>query len=197
MNTKRRLAVPGGLVPHPRFAPRADHARIPIAEAEIRRGFWRLRRAVIFPESVIVANVMRQHYAIYPRRYYVDVLENCRECGLPFLFFAREQKFWYEELGFHVEACATLCSACRQRAHARRALLARYAEAVREAKPSGEALLSLVDIVAGLAEAGVLKRVERLGALKNRALRQCGENPRIERLAAVAARLRVAQQPAK
>ena len=195
MAKKRLMPVPGGLVPHPRFVPQANRIRARILEAEIRAGFWNLRRAEIFPESAITANAARQNYTLYPRRYYVDVLKHCRQCARPFVFFAREQQFWFETLGFYVDADAVHCTECRHRAHVRRATLARYAAAIREPALSDKALLALVDDAADLADAGLLKRVERLGALKNRALRQCGENARVARLAAAIERLRAASSP--
>jgi hypothetical protein len=195
MAKKRLMPVPGGLVPHPRFVPRPNLARARIPEAEIRAGFWRLRGAEIFPESAIAADVTRQNYALFPRRYYVDMLKQCWQCARPFIFFAREQQFWFETLGFNVDADAVDCTECRHRAHVQRATLARHAAAMHEPALSDKALLALVDDAADLADAGLLKRVERLGALKNRALRQCGENARIARLAAAIERLRAASSP--
>lgn len=38
----------------------------------------------------------------------------CQGCRRPFLFFAAEQKHWYEELGFSIEADCNRCVPCRK-----------------------------------------------------------------------------------
>src|SRR6056297_3255483 len=56
---------------------------------------------VIFPESAIVAqwSKMKRHGAVPPEKY-ADVLRRCNDCDKHFVFFALEQKHWYEQLGF-------------------------------------------------------------------------------------------------
>ena len=36
--------------------------------------------------------------------HYFDAKRVCRKCERPFLFFAEEQKYWYEDLRFPLEA---------------------------------------------------------------------------------------------
>ena len=109
------------LVPHGRYGARPIPSGLTVPEAEIRRGFWRHDREKLFPESVLLADVAKQNYAIYPRKYYVDMLRRCQGCERPFIFFAREQRHWYETLRFHVEADCVHCPTCR---HDMRALAA-------------------------------------------------------------------------
>ena len=54
-------------------------------------------------------------YSTFPRTLYVDIEEQCQTCGRPFLFFAKEQKYWFEELGFWMDAHCTRCIDCRKR----------------------------------------------------------------------------------
>lgn len=152
-------------------------------EDEIRFGFWGLGNAVIFPETVLVADTSKQNYAIYPRRYYVDILRNCRECRRPFLFFAQEQRYWFEELQFFVDADCVHCSECRARKHDAKTQLARFSAAMKETNLSRKDLMTLIDDAADLLQAGVVSNLSKLGALKNRALRECGEYPGTSRLA--------------
>ena len=144
----------------------------------------------MFPETAIPADPARQHYAVYPRRFYIDQLRTCWDCARPFLFFAREQRYWFETLRFFVDADAVRCTDCRRARHATAAALRRYSAAMTQASLSDDALLAAVEDAAALAEAGVLRRLERLGALKNRALRQLGERAAIERLEQQITRLR-------
>ena len=49
----------------------------------------------------------RQSPAMVPVTHYYDVTRTCRDCDRPFIFFAQEQKHWYEQLGLPLEAdCA-------------------------------------------------------------------------------------------
>jgi hypothetical protein len=185
------VVLPAGLVPHPRFGNMPIDAGSRVAEPEIRRSFWRLRSAqTMYPETAIVADISAQVDALYPRRYYVDLLKTCQACHRPFIFFAREQKYWFETLGFNVAADATRCTTCRRSMHATKAMLDRWAASMKAAHLDDKQLLGAVDDATELAEAGVLVNVARLGALKNRALRQCGGNDRIARLQRVLERIR-------
>lgn len=40
---------------------------------------------------------------------YSDIQRLCRDCGRPFIFFAEEQIYWYETLGFSVGAVCVMC----------------------------------------------------------------------------------------
>jgi hypothetical protein len=118
-------------------------------------------------------------------RYYVDLLRDCRDCGRSFLFFAQEQKYWFEELQlqFYVDADCAHCSECRARQHDARTQLARFSAAMKTPDLNGKDLMKLIDDAAVLLQAGVVSNLSKLGALKNRALRECGEDPGTLRLA--------------
>jgi len=49
-----------------------------------------------------------------PRYFYVDLERTCRSCGAPFVFSAREQRHWYETLGFRLDSSAVRCPRCRR-----------------------------------------------------------------------------------
>lgn len=180
--------LPSGLVASPRYGAVPIPSGLSIPEAEIRAGFWALRdEGVIFPQTVLRADPSRQNYTLYPRRYYVDMLRDCRDCGRPFIFFAQEQQHWFEVLRFYVDADCVRCSECSAaRRAARRAAkqgpFTRYARAMSAAELSPEALRTLVDDATDLLEAGVLRNLQKLGVLKNRALRECAEHPGTMRL---------------
>jgi Probable zinc-ribbon domain len=46
--------------------------------------------------------------------HYFDEKRHCRDCGKQFIFFAMEQKHWFEVLGFMLDADAVRCSICRK-----------------------------------------------------------------------------------
>ncbi len=64
------------------------------------------------PGTAIPANPIQPGCA--PAQYYVDVRCQCEACQRKFIFFAEEQRHWYDELGFHYAARATRCSDCRR-----------------------------------------------------------------------------------
>lgn len=65
--------------------------------------------------TAVAANVSRQTPATVAVTHYYDLDKVCRECGRRFIFFAEEQKHWYEELAFPLEAQAVRCPPCRKR----------------------------------------------------------------------------------
>ncbi|WP_428241156.1 zinc-ribbon domain containing protein [Gynuella sp.] len=48
---------------------------------------------------------------------YTDKLLTCQKCGRKFYFFAKEQKYWYEVLGFWNDARCIHCVECRTKTH--------------------------------------------------------------------------------
>ncbi len=41
------------------------------------------------------------------------MLAVCRTCARTFLFFAREQQYWYEDLHFYIDTDCVHCPTCR------------------------------------------------------------------------------------
>ena len=72
------------------------------------------------------ADVSKQNYSVCPRYWYVDAAFICRECGKEFVFTAREQRFWYEEMRFWIDSLPTRCAACRKQQRTRLELRKRY-----------------------------------------------------------------------
>lgn len=67
------------------------------------------------PGTAIVADTAKQQPATVQVTHYYDVERRCCDCRQPFIFFAQEQKHWYESLRFPLEADAIRCPLCRQR----------------------------------------------------------------------------------
>jgi hypothetical protein len=68
---------------------------------------------------------------------YFDAKRVCRRCGRPFLFFAEEQRHWYEDLMFPLEADCLDCAPCRKDEQRLRAIRQQY-ETLLEKTPRAE-----------------------------------------------------------
>ena len=131
------------------------------------------------PNTAIVANTARQNRPTIPVTHYFDVRRRCRACGRPFLFFAEEQQYWYEELQFPLEADCVRCVECRAGVRELRAMKQQYDLLLQAPRRSAEDTLELVGAAYALVEASIFspKVVPRMRALL-RAL-QAGENPQV------------------
>lgn len=77
------------------------------------------------PRGAVRGDPSRQNYCRahhLPKYFYVDVVHTCVQCRQSFVFTAGEQKFWYENLGFHSDSRAIRCAACRKRRRSESAL---------------------------------------------------------------------------
>jgi hypothetical protein len=170
-------ASSGQYVPHPRYGDSSRPSEIKVPESDIRSGFWRLRGDTIFPESVLLAQTEKQNFAIYPRKYYVDVLRCCLTCHRPFIFFAREQRYWFETLRFFVDADCVYCPECRRESRVVQRRLRRYSDLFAKNERTRKELMFLVDDTAYLLARGVLRNLNNAGLVKNRALKDIPEYP--------------------
>jgi Zn-finger protein len=163
--------LPADLVPHPRHGSTPHVSGLEYSEGQIRAGFWRHQREHLFAQSVLVADASKQNYSVFPCEFDVDVLRTCRNCSRPFIYFAVEQRHWYETLRFSIDADCVLCSPCRRDARSVRRRLRRYSDLRHKPTRSQKELMFLVDDGAYLVARGVLRNLSTLGQLKNEALR--------------------------
>lgn len=77
--------------------------------------FWIFPPESRIPNTAVLSNTELQKDATFAIPVYFDQKRMCLDCGRPFIWFAEEQKFWYEELGFYVPTDCTHCVHCRQR----------------------------------------------------------------------------------
>jgi hypothetical protein len=68
----------------------------------------------LIPGTAVVADPSKQHGSCMLNTHYYDIEKKCRDCGLPFIFYAQEQRHWYEELEFPVDADCVRCYPCRR-----------------------------------------------------------------------------------
>jgi len=91
------------------------------------------------PGTAIVADPARQSGTSFPRTHYYDIERKCRDCRRMFIFFAEEQRYWYEELHFPTDAEAVRCEPCRKSSRSLDALKARHDDlAARQTLPLEE-----------------------------------------------------------
>jgi hypothetical protein len=65
---------------------------------------WDLDYRPALPRGAVRGNVRKQNLCFahnVPMYFFVDHTMKCIQCGGPFKFSAREQKYWYESLGFY------------------------------------------------------------------------------------------------
>ena len=65
---------------------------------------WHSSKKCRIPNTAILADLSQQTPATVPVTHYYDVKRHCLDCGRSFLFFAEEQKHWYEVLGFGLDS---------------------------------------------------------------------------------------------
>lgn len=167
-------------VEHPRFG------KAPRITGLNPREYGRRFSLDIIPNTAIAADLSRQTRATIPVPYYFDTKRFCRDCHRPFLFFAAEQKYWYEELGFGLDSNCVRCPECRQQQHGLARLRARYEELCHVADRSLEQNLELAECCLSLAEQGEFhsRQTAHVRMLLNRARTTGGSEKRIEYLLA-------------
>jgi hypothetical protein len=129
--SQKKISMPTNLVKHPRFGTTIRPSGADVDAQAVRKSFWRYSsEKKIFPETAIPANTQKQNYSMFPCVWYVDVLRTCRDCGRPFIFYAVEQRRWYEVLGFKLNANCVRCPECRKTDQTLRRRFQRFSKAV-------------------------------------------------------------------
>lgn len=122
------------------------------------------------PNTAIEADISKQIFTTFPVTHYFDSKRTCCHCRRPFLFFAEEQRHWYEELGFSIEANCVRCVPCRKDEQRIARKLQRYQELVGTANPSDDERIEMAECCVSLIEASVFsqRQHERVRMLLHR-----------------------------
>lgn len=117
--------------------------------------------------TAVEADTTKQNRPTTPVTHYFDLERVCRCCSRPFIFFAEEQKHWYEVLGFRLEVDCVLCHPCRKREQSLAAKRAVYERLLKSKTRDWKENLQLAKCAVVLVEAGIFHhRVgERMRAL--------------------------------
>lgn len=119
------------------------------------------------PGTAIKADLTRQVPATVPVTHYFNVERICADCKEPFIFYAREQKHWYEELGFPLEAQAIRCARCRKAAQKIARTRKTYEDLLAKKSRSPNEHLKLLEALLHLIEKGIFsaKKIQAARAL--------------------------------
>lgn len=153
-------------VPHPRYGSQpiiSDHV---YSKNEIDRAHWRYAGLSYFAETAIPAETEKQNYADYSRKLYVDIEETCKSCQREFIFFALEQKYWFEELKFWVDSHCIKCINCRKRDFEIKQMQIKYSNLISKIDRTAEETLIVKAIGQELFELGYIKNLNKLNKIK-------------------------------
>lgn len=176
------------LVPHPRYGTRIRPSDYTPDAATVRNSFWGYQGETIFPETAIPATVQKQNYSVIPRGWYVDILKKCRDCRRQFIFYAEEQRHWYEELGFTIDADCVRCPECRKKDQTLWRRFQRFSSAIGRDDLTDDEFAMLVRDAVFVWDNGLLKKRDKLNRLRNLARRRIPDHAatrEIESLCAV------------
>lgn len=122
------------------------------------------------PNTAVAADLKAQAWATVPVTHYFDVERLCRDCNRWFIFFAEEQKHWYEELGFGLDSDCVRCVPCRKRQQGIGRLCQRYEELFHLADKTADENLEMAECCLSLIEESAFstRQVERVRMLLNR-----------------------------
>jgi len=134
---------------------------------------WHSPKQCRIPNTAIRADVSRQVPATVAVTHYFDVVRKCRDCGKSFIFFAQEQKHWYEELGFKLESDCVRCVPCRKRQQGIDQARERYEELFQIGERCAMQNLEMAQCCLTLLENGVFhqRQTEHVRMLLNQAAR--------------------------
>lgn len=172
-------------VEHPRFG-RYPHVTGLNPQSDFTTGkpFLHWNAAERIPNTAVEADLSRQPRATVPVTHYYDVKRECRDCGRPFIFFAQEQKHWYEELGLPLEADCVRCVPCRKRQHGIAAKRERYEELFHIVERTADENAEMAECCLSLIEEGVFstRQAEHVRQLLKQAEAQGGATKACEDL---------------
>jgi hypothetical protein len=176
---KSRASRYAGFVEHPRYGKEPRLTGLDVDDSFEGGVYchWHSPPGVRVPNTAIAADVSRQARATLHVTHYFDAKRVCRKCERPFLFFAEEQKHWYEDLQFPLEADCLECPPCRKDEQRLRAIHLKYEALLKKAARAPDDTLALVECGLVLVESAVFsaKLVPKLRGFLKPLLRDAKE----------------------
>jgi hypothetical protein len=144
-------------IEHPRYGKGPRFTGLDVTDAPDGRVYchWHSPPGVRVPGTAVAADVSRQAEATLHVTHYFDAKRVCRKCQQPFLFFAEEQKHWYEDLMFPLEADCLDCPPCRKDEQRIRATRQKYDALLEKASRTPTDTMELVECGLLLVESAV------------------------------------------
>lgn len=152
------------LVPHPRYGKAPALHGVEFSHAA-RFGIYQFQPAWTFPATRIRANKSKQHYSVVPKSEYCDVLCRCRDCRRWYIFFAKEQQYWFEELRFFVDSNCVRCSECGSKRRRHHRDEQEFASLQRELQPDAEQIARVLDLTIKLWERQYISKRSQLDSV--------------------------------
>ncbi|MEM6613817.1 MAG: zinc-ribbon domain containing protein [Cyanobacteria bacterium P01_C01_bin.72] len=132
---------------------------------------WHSPQSCRIDNTAIAANLDQQVAATIPVTHYYDVERQCRDCARMFIFFAAEQKYWYEELKFPLESDCIRCFSCRAKQRHIARTLEQYESLFHIPDRTSEQTLMMIECCLYLIENNVFdftsKQTQRIRTLLN------------------------------
>lgn len=153
---KKRKSLLREYVNHPRYGDKPIYSGSKLHARDIVKAHWQYDQASIFAETAIVANTAIQNYSMYAIEVYVDIEKICRDCHRWFIFFAKEQQYWFEVLNFYVDADCVKCCECRKKDRSVRNLQSDYADLMNVNQRTTKQTKQLKQIALALFELGYI-----------------------------------------
>jgi hypothetical protein len=121
------------------------------------------------PNTAIPADRTRQTAAVVPVTHYFDVDRMCLDCARRFIFFAEEQRHWYEELGFGLESDCVRCVDCRKRQQGLAQKRQRYEDLFHKPDRTGEESVEMAEYCLLFIESSIFskRQTQRVRLLLN------------------------------
>lgn len=121
------------------------------------------------PNTAVVADLARQTPATVPVTHYFDLEHKCCDCGRPYIFFAEEQKYWYEELGFGLDSGCVRCVDCRKQQQSIAQKRELYESLFHVPDKTVEQSIQMADACLVMIEAGIftVRQTQRVRCLMN------------------------------
>lgn len=132
------------------------------------------------PNTAIRANLLRQTAATIPVTHYFDVKRRCQNCGKPFIFFAKEQKYWYEELGFGLNSDCIRCVPCRKKQRSLAEFREKYEDLFHIEDRTVDQNLEMAECCLELVEAAIFhkRKIQHIQTLLHQVSAELGQNTR-------------------
>lgn len=119
------------------------------------------------PGTTIKADPSRQKDPTVPVTHYYEMERLCLDCQRPFIFFAEEQKHWYEVLRLPLDADCVRCSDCRKKLQEIARKQRCYEQLTHAQSPDWKVNLEMAECALALVEKGVFhpRQTEHVAAL--------------------------------
>ena len=161
------FSLPSELVPHPRYGTRPNYTGIKsVPDSLGLMPSWKYSNERIIPNTGVEAQTS-YHCSAFPVPIYFDVLKKCVDCMRHYIFYAREQKYWYEDLGFAIDADCIRCVECRKKQQADEWSHVNYQKLLAKDEKNWEDLCEISTAALDLHRQGRFKSLNRVRGFLN------------------------------